>query len=74
MPIPASRDGSPDVHGKESRVTTPESSSRKPAPVPGALCWREIAQIGAEGAMPEGVALEHLIDLQRGRATPASGR
>ncbi|MEI4232420.1 hypothetical protein [Roseovarius sp. D22-M7] len=45
----------------------------KPAQTPriearGANGWREIVQAGAEGAGTEGLALEHLIDLQRAQA------
>ncbi|WP_156874869.1 hypothetical protein [Sulfitobacter alexandrii] len=34
-----------------------------------ASAWRDIVQSGGDAASIEGVALEHLMDLERGRAT-----
>lgn len=40
--------------------------------VTGANGWREIVQAGAEGVGAEGLALEHLIDLQRAQSRQAN--
>ncbi|MGI3209792.1 hypothetical protein ACROSR_01610 [Roseovarius tibetensis] len=43
-------------------MTTPEPEQTRRRPAPGANGWREVAH---DCAGADGIALEHLIDLQR---------
>jgi hypothetical protein len=50
---------------------TPTPAQTRRSEAAGANGWREVIQAGAEGAGAEGLALEHLIDLQRAQARQA---
>jgi hypothetical protein len=60
---------------KGAIVKTPERNTQIGRLATARNSWREIMQSGADSGQLDGVALEHLIDLQRERAsTSGEGR
>jgi hypothetical protein len=56
-------------------VKTPERNTQNGRHATARNSWREVMQSGADSWQLDGVALEHLIDLQRERAsTSGEGR
>ena len=65
VPHPSHRNGSLDVTGKESPMTTPVPKlNQRPTP-PSSLGWRDLIQSNSEHSAIEGFALEQIIDMQR---------